>query len=829
MARNILFTYVPNLDVSSFIDEHLGNTTDTYSKRIAFLGETGLIMTRGEIFAASKLSENYEMSKLLNSSLRLQPDDSMETAFGKLEKAIIDNEETITNAFIYYNNTKIDASEISTVGLTNDYNDLDNIPEISLALSSSYVMSPSTNEDLFLQPNDSFETAFSKLEKAIIDNEYTYTNAFIYLDENKLNSSEISTVGLTNDYNDLDNLPVIPSVEGFATEEYVDNSINILKDYVDSSLVLSSSYVMSPSTNEDLFLQPNDRFETAFSKLEKAIIDNEESITNAFIYIDENKLNSSEISTVGLTNDYNDLDNLPVIPSVDGFATVEYVDGSINILKDYVDSSLVLSSSYVMSSSLNDDLYLQPNDRFETAFGKLEKAIIDNEEVALNEFININDRLIDVESGISSYINNVNYSSNDRTITFYHNNSSISVIDANDFIKDGMLNDVSIDTPESGPHAGENCLILIFNTDAGQEPIEIPITDIFDPILSPSYVMSASTNADLLLAPGDTYEKAFGKLEKAIIDNEYTIANAFININDTKIDASEISTVGLSNDYNDLDNLPTLSDFVTKEYVDTSINLLSETLTTLINDISDNIIKEIENDEEVIVNKFINVDASINELKDSLSSLDDIIDLINDVSDNIINELEKDELVIVNRFINVDASINELKDSLSSLDDIIDLINDVSDNIIKEIEDDEEVIATALTTLNTSINLLSSLNTDIDDLKNDTSTLSYIIERLNNLGKIVNVETLTSAMTIDAYKIYKLGTVDQTVTISFDTTTEISGYSADYTIIFTADTSCSIILPNTCLYANNITPVYVTGRTYEINISNNLVVVTSFY
>ena len=552
MARNILFTYVPNLDVSSFIDEHLGNTTDTYSKRIAFLGETGLIMTRGEIFAASKLSENYEMSELLNSSSRVQPNDSMETAFGKLEKAIIDNE-------------------------------------------------------------------------------YTYTNAFIYLDENKLNSSEISTVGLSNDYNDLDNLPVIPSVEGFATEEYVDNSINILKDYVDSSLVLSSSYVMSPSTNEDLFLQPNDRFETAFSKLEKAIIDNEESITNAFIYIDENKLNSSEISTVGLSNDYNDLDNLPTLSD---FVTKEYVDTSINLLSE------------TLTTLIND------------VSDNIIKEIENDEEVIVNRFINV----------------------------------------------DASINELK-------------------------------------------------------------------------------------------------------------DSLSSLDDII-----------------SLINDVSDNIIKELEDDEEVIVNKFINVDASINELKDSLSSLDDIIDLINDVSDNIINELEKDELVIVNRFINVDASINELKDSLSSLDDIIGLINDVSDNIIKEIEDDEEVIATALTTLNTSINLLSSsLNTDIDDLKNDTSTLSYIIERLNNLGKIVNVETLTSAMTIDAYKIYKLGTVDQTVTISFDTTTEISGYSADYTIIFTADTSCSIILPNTCLYANNITPVYVTGRTYEINISNNLVVVTSFY
>ena len=59
MARNILFTYVPNSDVSSFIEEHLSNTTDTYSKRIAFLGETGLIMTRGEIFASTLLSENY--------------------------------------------------------------------------------------------------------------------------------------------------------------------------------------------------------------------------------------------------------------------------------------------------------------------------------------------------------------------------------------------------------------------------------------------------------------------------------------------------------------------------------------------------------------------------------------------------------------------------------------------------------------------------------------------------------------------------------------------------------------------------------------------------
>ena len=229
-----------------------------------------------DLFANNLLSDNYEMSELINSSLNLLPGDSYEIALGKLEKAIIDNEKVATNALIYLDENKLDSSVISAVGLSNDYNDLDNLPVISsfVTLSSSYVMSSSSNEELKLIPGDEYETAFSKLEKAIIDNEEIVTQAIIYLDENKLNSDSISRVGLTNNYNDLDNLPVIPSLTGFATESfvnasintlkdyidssintlknYVDSSVNNLKDYVDSSLVLSSSYVMSSSYNNDL-------------------------------------------------------------------------------------------------------------------------------------------------------------------------------------------------------------------------------------------------------------------------------------------------------------------------------------------------------------------------------------------------------------------------------------------------------------------------------------------------------------------------------------------------------------------------------------------------
>lgn len=49
--------------------------------------------------------------------------------------------------------------------------------------------------------------------------------------------------------------------------------------------------------------------------------------------------------------------------------------------------------------------------------------------------------------------------------------------------------------------------------------------------LSSEYEMSSDSNEDLALAPGDTYEEAFGKLEKATIDNEYVVTSALNDLN----------------------------------------------------------------------------------------------------------------------------------------------------------------------------------------------------------------------------------------------------------------------------------------------------------
>lgn len=109
-------------------------------------------------------------------------------------------------------------------------------------------------------------------------------------------------------------------------------------------------------------------------------------------------------------------------------------------------------------------------------------------------------------------------------------------------------------------------------------------------------------------------------------------------------------------------------------------------------------------------------------------------------------------------------------------------------------------------------------------------------EALNNLQANQNLNktqqvtgTAAASVTIDPYKFYDFGTLSQSMTIVFNTSAEISGYTREYTIRFVAGSGCNVTLPNGVLYANNTTPTYTTGRTYEINVVNNCVVVAEFY
>lgn len=76
--------------------------------------------------------------------------------------------------------------------------------------------------------------------------------------------------------------------------------------------------------------------------------------------------------------------------------------------------------------------------------------------------------------GLASKVGYAKYDSEAQSISFYDNaeGNELFKIDATDFIKDGMVSNVAI---------SEGNLVITFNTDAGQEPISIALTDIFNP------------------------------------------------------------------------------------------------------------------------------------------------------------------------------------------------------------------------------------------------------------------------------------------------------------------------------------------------------------
>ena len=72
---------------------------------------------------------------------------------------------------------------------------------------------------------------------------------------------------------------------------------------------------------------------------------------------------------------------------------------------------------------------------------------------------------------VGGYFDNAAYDSQEKKINFYHGDAVVASVDATDFIKDGMVSNVSIT---------EGNLVITFNVDAGKQDIVIPLSSIFN-------------------------------------------------------------------------------------------------------------------------------------------------------------------------------------------------------------------------------------------------------------------------------------------------------------------------------------------------------------
>ena len=183
-----------------------------------------------------------------------------------------------------------------------------------------------------------------------------------------------------------------------------------------------------------------------------------------------------KIKLSGVTYDIYDS---TAIHSMDGYWTSAQTESAITAAT----GALAETIAEELSGKVNTDTY--------TAYTAATEAVISGKlDTSIFQTYSGN-----TETVLASKFAGATWNSTDKKIYFYDNVSAtgtaLAYIDGTDFVKDGFLQSVTI---ENKVISGESvpCLVFIWNTDAGIQETDIPLSGIFDPT---NYVSVATFTA----------------------------------------------------------------------------------------------------------------------------------------------------------------------------------------------------------------------------------------------------------------------------------------------------------------------------------------------
>lgn len=166
------------------------------------------------------------------------------------------------------------------------------------------------------------------------------------------------------------------------------------------------------------------------------------------------------------------LEDSTAVHSLEGYATENYVTAATNALAESIAEQHYQTSGDVQNAiSGKADTTAVTQAISEAVSGKLDTSIFAT-------YSGVTD------TALASKFAGATWNSTDKKIYFYDNVSAtgtaLAYIDGTDFVKDGFLESVTI---ENKVISGESvpCLVFIWNTDAGLQETDIPLSGIFDP------------------------------------------------------------------------------------------------------------------------------------------------------------------------------------------------------------------------------------------------------------------------------------------------------------------------------------------------------------
>lgn len=130
---------------------------------------------------------------------------------------------------------------------------------------------------------------------------------------------------------------------------------------------------------------------------------------------------------------------------------------------------------------------------------------------------------------VTAYADAVKYNSTSKYMEFYHGGTGgtkVYEFDAAPFLIDGMVDDVEIkDVTLSGESV--TCLVITFNTDAGKQEIDIPISTIFD---ASNYYTKTETDGIVSAATSGKQDTLISGTNIKTINNESILGSGNITI-----------------------------------------------------------------------------------------------------------------------------------------------------------------------------------------------------------------------------------------------------------------------------------------------------------
>ena len=176
----------------------------------------------------------------------------------------------------------------------------------------------------------------------------------------------------------------------------------------------------------------------------------------------------------------------------DNASDIQFLSGAVDTeISDREAADAVISGAVdTLSTNLSNEVQRAQNaeqtlqNNINTANARIDAEQIAraNADNALSGAIDSVDDKIEALSGEvqtmgDEAIVDAEYVSSSTTIDFYNASGAVvAQVDATDFIADGMIDDVRIETI-----SGVTYLVIDFNTASGKEDIKIPLTDIFNP------------------------------------------------------------------------------------------------------------------------------------------------------------------------------------------------------------------------------------------------------------------------------------------------------------------------------------------------------------